>query len=62
MKKYKEFIVGVSESIISITRDGHTIAGSNETGLVIVDTGKQEVYQAFDTKGYKKKRVVYKGL
>ena len=42
-QKYKEFSVCVSAKSISITRDGKTVVGPNETGRVTIDTDKQEV-------------------
>jgi len=60
-KKYKKFIICISENSISLTRDERQVIGNNETGLILVDTSKQEVYQLLDTKGLEKK-VIYKGL
>ena len=42
-QKYKEFIVCVSSTSISITRDGRTTIGPNELGKVTINTDKQEV-------------------
>ncbi len=56
MPKYKNWIVMVSQKSIMIDRDGEKVVSNNETGLVIVDSEKQDVRLALNTKGYRTKR------